>query len=115
MVVSLSEKGCLKHRDTKLFPKNSCMKYTFYNWTYLHIKYVLTSQVLKERVLRVSNYFRTLFKQLEENLLSSRTKKARAIEDFQSVHSPQSQSSKRVKKGKKQSVKKTANTGEVNI
>ena len=67
-------------------------------------------QVLKERVIRANNYFKTLFKRLEQNLLPSKVEKA----EFQSYPSSHRQTSKRAKKGKRQSDKRSK-TVDVNI
>ena len=77
---------------------------------------MLNLQVLKERIIRANNYFKTLFKRLEENLLPSKAEKARAIREFQSFPSPHPQPSTRVKKGKRQSGKRSrAKTDDVNV
>ena len=79
-------------------------------------KDMLNLQALEERIIRVNNYFKTLFKRLEENLLPSKTEKARAIREFQSFPSPHRQPSKRVRKGKRQSGKRSrAKTDDVNV
>ena len=77
---------------------------------------MLNLQVLKERIIRANNYFKTLFKRLEENLMPSKAEKARAIREFQSFPSPHPQPSKRVKKGKRRSGKRSrAKTDDVNV
>ena len=72
------------------------------------------SQALKDRVISTSNYVKTLFKHLEERLLPSKAEKTRAVKEFQSYPSPHRQTSKRAKKGKRQSDKRSK-TVDVNI